>query len=401
MTVPAIAQQAEDIALDQLIDTSATTEGALTLARSQAGSGNLLDAAATLERALLNRPGTESDLLRLLYATVLCQLDDRRRAAYQIANARLVTATDMAEVRQACGNIVLPQPTRGDGFAGELAFGLAYDGDAYGALATQLELPTLPSLSDNGLSITTSARIDGRFDSRDDHHFYGGVSFQSKDSVDGPRLDYRVGGARLGFATRLGNGGSDLWVGGVVRHARLFDRPFVTEYGGQAVIGIATGAVDRVAIAIEAVDQRYHGTAIDRARSGTRYDLAASYQAQPASGHSYVAGVAVELKDADIRTLAYRGGRAFAAASVPIADNGTYLGVSGTARYVDYRSVGATNLTEWRLYARAAVGLPLGPEGLFAEAATSYTARHYNAASLLRDYNSFSAELRLVFRFGK
>lgn len=404
IAVPAAAQSASpEVDIDALIDASATNAGAIASARAQAASGDLLGAASALERALLNRPGGGSDDVRLYYATVLCALDDKRRAAYELGNVRDASLPGWAEARAACGDIGGGQQasaTRGDGVWGELSVGMAYDSDSYGALATEINIPTLPSLAAGGISAVTAARLDARFGTQDRSYFYAGLSFQSKDSLSGPKLDYQVGGLKLGFATRLGES-ADIAVGGVVRHAALFANPFVTEYGGQISLGLTSGERSRWSIDAEVVHQKYLGSVAASLRDGARYDLAVVYTISPREHASVAFGAALELKDANARTLGYSGGRVFAAAQLPVGENGTYLGLSATVRRVDYRDpLTGPDLKEWRLFARAAIGLPLGDSGLFLEPAVSYSARSYNAASLLRNYHSVGAELRLVYRFG-
>ena len=81
---PAIAQSLE--ALDQLVLASAKPADGLALAGSQAGSGALLDALATLERLMLTDPGNKSALL--LHASILCRIDDRDGAAAEFAKLK-------------------------------------------------------------------------------------------------------------------------------------------------------------------------------------------------------------------------------------------------------------------------------------------------------------------------
>lgn len=80
----AVAQTLE--ALDQLVVVSAKPADGLALARSQAGSGALLDSLATLERVLMtdakNKPA------QLLHANILCRIDDRDGAAAEFAKLR-------------------------------------------------------------------------------------------------------------------------------------------------------------------------------------------------------------------------------------------------------------------------------------------------------------------------
>lgn len=404
LAAPAMAQSVSPEAdVDALIDATATNAGAIASARAQAASGDLLGAASALERALLNRPGSQSDDVRLYYATVLCAIDDKRRAAYELGNVSDAALSGWREARLACGDIAVAasdKAAQSNGVLGELSVGLAYEGDTYGALATETILPISPSLAASGTSVITSARLDARFGAGDRNYFYGGLSFKSKDSLGGPKLDYQIGGARLGFATKLGEH-ADIALGGVVRHARLLNTPFVTEYGGQIALGLNSGGRARWSIDAEAVHQQYLGGIAAALRDGERYDLAMVYTVAPHKHASVAFGAALELKDAAQRSLGYSGGRVFAATRLPIAENGTYLGLSATVRHIDYRDpLIGPDLKEWRFFARAAVGFPLGDSNFFVEPAVSYSARSYNSASLLRNYQSFGAELRLVYRFG-
>lgn len=89
-------------ALDQLVLAGAKSADGVTLARSQAGSGALLDALATLERVLLTDPGNKP--ARLLHATILCRIDDRDGAAAEFAKLKSkdFKKPEWAAARAAC-----------------------------------------------------------------------------------------------------------------------------------------------------------------------------------------------------------------------------------------------------------------------------------------------------------
>ncbi len=80
----AVAQSLE--ALDQLVLASAKPADGLALARSQASSGALLDALASLERVLLTDPANRP--AQLLHASILCRIDDRDGAAAEFARLK-------------------------------------------------------------------------------------------------------------------------------------------------------------------------------------------------------------------------------------------------------------------------------------------------------------------------
>lgn len=109
---PAQAQADPVRELDALIDRSGDPASAMALARSQIGEGDLLGAAATLERVLIDFPDADDALL--LHASLLCRLDDRPGARAELASLNGVAGSGAAwaEVTAACGPV--PRPGRGE-----------------------------------------------------------------------------------------------------------------------------------------------------------------------------------------------------------------------------------------------------------------------------------------------
>jgi len=107
----AVAQSLE--ALDQLVLSSAKPADGLAVARSQAGSGALLDALATLERILLADPSNKP--ARLLHASILCRIDDREGAAAEFGKLKSkdFKKPEWAAARAACA----PPPVSPQGAA--------------------------------------------------------------------------------------------------------------------------------------------------------------------------------------------------------------------------------------------------------------------------------------------
>lgn len=401
--LPAMAQDAAGD-IDRMIDATASPEGALSLARAQADQGDLTGAAATLERALLAHPDQESADVRLYYVATLCRLDDHGRArieATRIDTAGASTAA-IAEARTACGSLELPpsgNAAANSGVIGNIALGLAYDTDNSAALSPAFALPGVAVPSNDGLSVVASAQVDARTPVSGGYA-YGGLSGMTKNAIGGPNLDYQLGALRAGFGMQASGIGFEL--GGLVRHGRLLGHPFYTEYGGQAELSTAAGDSARVALRGEVTHQDYVGSNAIFERDGTRYDLALEYRAGVARDHGWVIGAAFEDKTAGTRLLGYQGWRLYAAARLPVNQAGTYTALSATVRHVDYRDVALiSDRVETRWFARAALGTPLGSSPFDLEGAVSYTRRDYNAASLLHDYGSFGAELRLVLNFGR
>jgi len=397
---PVSAQEAPGADIDQLIDASSNPDGAVTLARSQAGAGDLTGAAVTLEHDLLDAPPQRVVAARLYYITILCRLDDHERANIEIARLRGLKISDTAwsEARAACGSIQLPAGhggRAGDGVSGEVAMGVAYDSNSYGALLTQFDFG-LPAIRDDGFALIASAQLDGR-SSTGEGFVYSGLSALTKDSISGPSLDYQLATLRLGYGQQLGK--IELSAGPVGRYARINGGSFLGEYGGQAEIAFP-GEASRVALHGEIVHQDYAGSTIAFSRDGTRFDLALDYQGQPSAGLNWIIGAGFEDKTARTTQLGYTGGRAYAAVRLPIDTRGSYAGLSTTIRHLAYRAdLLGNHQIETRYFARAAIGTPIC-ENFDVEAAVSYTRRDYNRSSHLLDYDNVGGELRLVWHFG-
>jgi len=90
--------------LDALVGASAQPASGVALARKQIRAGNMLDALATLERVMINNP--RSNEARLLHASVLCRIDDRRGATVELdtLRGRTISQALWAEVDDACAN---------------------------------------------------------------------------------------------------------------------------------------------------------------------------------------------------------------------------------------------------------------------------------------------------------
>ena len=109
LSSPLHAQAAADEDPETLAEASRQLDSGIALARRQIADTDLLGAAGTLERVLIANP--EAPEPRLLYASVLCRLDDSEGAAIEVRLVRPDGITDEGwrEVTDACG--ALPRPT--------------------------------------------------------------------------------------------------------------------------------------------------------------------------------------------------------------------------------------------------------------------------------------------------
>lgn len=111
---PASAQVDPTAPLDRLVDESSDTASGTALAQRQAAAGDLVEAAATLERVLLNDP--DADEARAMHIGLLCRLDDPDGARTALARlaGRPVLDARWGEITAACGAIQRPT-AGGDG----------------------------------------------------------------------------------------------------------------------------------------------------------------------------------------------------------------------------------------------------------------------------------------------
>jgi hypothetical protein len=396
---PALAQDAAGQDIDAIIDASTGSAKALAFARTQAGQGDLLGAAATLERALFDRSAPVPGDVRAYYITILCKLDDRQRALTEVGKLgrAKVSPSAWAETQQACGPLPRPAPHQ-QKLAATLAMGIAYDSDALGALNQFFSVPGFRVPASDGASFIASLSVDARHPAGTGF-LYGGLDAATKDSISGSALNYQLLTARAGYGLSIGN--AELSFGPVASYGRIQNADFVGEVGGQARLSWPSAGSGRFALASEIVYQNYVGSQPLLSRDGTRYDLAFSYQHSSNAGLIYTLGAAAEYKTAQTDYLGYAGGRLFAALRAPLNDRGLYTSLSGTVRHIVYRDqpfVGKQ--IETRYFARAAIGLPVGINGIDVEAAGSYTRRDYNFI-YLQNYTSVGVELRLIWKFGK
>lgn len=93
---------------DSLVTASERLDSGMALARRQIAAADLPGAVATLERLLFAHPDIVPP--RLLYASLLCRLDDRQGAELELGllTGKRIADSDWAEVTAACGP--LPRP---------------------------------------------------------------------------------------------------------------------------------------------------------------------------------------------------------------------------------------------------------------------------------------------------
>ncbi len=107
MLSPAASAQDDS---DALAAATLQTDSGMALARRQIAASDLTGALGTLERVLFAHP--EAVPPRLLYASLLCRLDDRQGAELELGllAGKPIADGDWAGVQAACGAIARPAP---------------------------------------------------------------------------------------------------------------------------------------------------------------------------------------------------------------------------------------------------------------------------------------------------
>ncbi len=388
---PASAQDSGEAALDALADESRSPGGALTLARRQAAGGDLLEAAATLERGLIAHP--EADEVRFAYAALLCRLDDQQAARLELATlaGRQAGGAGWDEVRAACGGDAIPTPTARSYLRGQVALGLTYDQDSVGETLLQ---PAGFATAADGLAGVVTARLSTRL-ALGRAFIYGDAAGITKHVIAGPYHEYQFGAAALGLGHAIGAG--EIAAGGLLRYGRIDDQRYVTEYGGELRTSFFAGDSGRLTLRADAVRQEFYQPGFD----GWNYGASIAYSGRASAAVTWFLDARGEVKSAAFRPNEYYAARIAAGLEAQLGSRGAYAAFQSTVRHVDFGDEPfVPERKDWRFYNRAALGLPLGGTGLTLEGAISHSYRNYNAASFIQDYSSFGGELRLIWKFG-
>ena len=105
VSAPAYGQLGTEADIDRLVDASHDDASTLLAAETQVQAGDLTAAATTLERRLIVEPDATS--VRVRYLTLLCELDDRQAAAYELGKLASEPLADSARasIQSKCGDL--------------------------------------------------------------------------------------------------------------------------------------------------------------------------------------------------------------------------------------------------------------------------------------------------------
>lgn len=389
-------------------------EFTLAYAQKRSSAGDLVGAAAALERLLLNKPNWHA--ARLFYAAVLIRLDDLQAAKRELALLKDVQLTPDQQAEVAKYSRLASRQTARTRFSGQASIGFAYDSNAVAALANAVNLGAGVPISDDGLSVLASASVTGATQLSDSVELFGSLAGISKTDISGPDQRYIRGDAAvgLGFAA----GGFGVRIAGLARDVSIFGDHYEFDYGGRVELTRRLGARTGLNASVEVVDQSYdepsfaQNPAGNDGRDGVRVDGSVGITTRLTARQTIAFDFGYEDKDANYRPYSYGGPHATLAYSA-LLGRGSYLSLVGSVRDYRYKAPDVSFTTvrrhDVRSFARLAIGAPFSAftasgatndfrEHLILEGALSYTRR--DARQPYLDYDSVGAETRLIYRFG-
>lgn len=413
VATPSYAQEAAiadaSITFEQIYANPEDAELNLNYARQEAEKGNLLSAASTLERLLIEEPNWDS--ARLYYALVLYKLDDRQAALRELAqlDSRPLTPAQREQVeayRQdfETGDVV----AKSDKFAGRASIGVRYDDNAGNAFADSVIIN--PNQSDiafvgyGGIQFTTPISDPNGV------RFNASASGQIRKHETFSESDYDTFGGKVGVSD--GNADWNWSLDVDARQANIGGEKYLTQWGPE--INVSKTVSETVSLTLKGAyyDQNYRDlsfTVGESDRSGGKYLILPGIKFRPSSGQLITVEAGYEDKDANTPAFAYDGWR-IQGNWVSRYSNGTYLRGYAAYRSLNYDGLAAPMRDDEHFNGRVSFGAPINTvgnwlgitesrntNGFSVETGINYTNRSSNIQSF--EFENFGAELRLILDF--
>jgi len=392
----------------------------LRFAREAAAAGDLLSAAAALERLLLREPNWHA--ARLFYAVTLYRLEDIQAASRELDLLERAELTPLQRAEVLKYRRLIARRDRLLAASGAVNLGLAYDSNATGALASLVDVGLGGGPTDDGLGVSGGGRLrlTLRLGADSPTSLFLLAAAQGRRELSGPALETLRADLALGLAGPIG-GRTSLTVSALLRHLTLFGDRYLTEWGGRLALAHRLTHLTALDATAELTDQRFDEPLLARlvpglaedARSGTRFALAAGLSHRVSGRTTAAAEIGWEDKEASHRPLAFSG-PGLAASVRSELGRGAYSSLSGSLRRLTYKApepaLAAPRRKETRSFARVALGAPVSAftdigatadarEALTLEGALSFSARDTRPPYI--DYESVSGEVRLIWAFGE
>ncbi len=384
----------------------------LAYAQNEAAKGNLLYAAAALERVLIAHPDASS--VRLFYVAVLYRLNDLQGAKDQIRLLQGAHLTPLQEAELDKYRDLVEYGQSRTRVTGDVIAGIDFESDSVGAVLNLFDnLPHRHHFQKNGAAAigAIDLGLSSDLDQNGDYQVLAGASVYTRTAIAGPRLDYDSGQFSLGI------GGSSLhsnWsLSGIFNDYMLFDEPYLWEYGGRAQgIWHQTTSIAWVASA-EFVGQSYNEKQIYgfSPQQGERYTVSVGGIFRLDGYQTLSANIGYEGKSARFKPMGYDAEFLNADYHV-LLGRGVYGDLSGDIRNVNYRghdgNLFGIHRIDTRGDARLAFGAPLSAfaeggatgdwrEDVVVEESVSYADQ--TTEFPLADFNSVGAQLRVIWNF--
>jgi hypothetical protein len=418
LAAPVLAQDVDgtQITFEQIFEHPDDQALNLRYARQQAKEGDLISAAAALERMLYTQPNW--DAARLFYAMVLYRLDDQRAAIRELdlLEDRPLSAaqrTQLDTYRNNFSNSEDEEASHSTEFSGRFALGIRYDDNAGNALSDTF-LPTT-NLDDISVFAQLALRFSAPLSSDGNTRFRLGFDGQSRRHETFSRVDYDSFGGHVGLS---GTFEDFAWFSNLdVRQVNISGDKYLTEIGPRMTVRKSVAEQTYIYLSGTFYDQNYHEIANSfgqKSRSGDKWTLGAGFRHVVSPKMLVGAEIVYEDKEATNPNFGYTGWRLngdFRASY----KNGTYLVGYASYRNLNYGSGLFGGLTppqrdDDHLYGRLALGVSLAKlasmsggensklwESMHLEGAVNYRNRDSSIAAF--DYDNFGAELKLIWDF--
>lgn len=415
LAISGTAAAQDEITFQQVLQNPGDLELNIAFAQQRVRDGDLLAAAATLERILITEPNWDD--ARLLYASVLYQLGDFSAAKRE---ADLLEGRDMSEaalVELEKYRTSATNKTKRTRISGRLSAGVGYDENAGGQIAEDGAINVVDQYS---MVLRGRLKIEHDLSDVKELALFAEGDAYYKQFEDSEFPEFLIANARAGMTgeTRL----FDWRANGAARSISIGGDGYLTELGGELRLTRDITPMTSLRVRTSYFDQDYDnvfdGDNSD-GRDGDRFDIGLTLRHSFSPKYRGSVGIAYRQKNVDDDALeaffAYDFTEANAGFSV-FWPKGNYLNTTLIYRDYEYEGSSTFQREDSFVYGRASYGVPLNRlfretsadvlDKILLEGAISYTDRDSTvstatteAARNVFDFDNTGAELRLIYRF--
>ena len=418
------ADAGPEITEQEVYDNPSDQELNLNYAIQEIRRGEMLNAAAALERMLYSNPDWHS--ARLLYSAVLYRLDDSKSALRELSLLKNIelNADQASTYRRYLAEFKTPLPdlTASSDPKPERKSPIRQKYDPFSATVT------LGVRADDNAGNFLSDEGFGFENNRGDVSVFAGgrlrfntpISADKKvvahASIEGnlrrhetfSETDYDVVSSRIGISVKP-SGKGQLSFNIDARQFNISGEKYLEQIGPLVTFQQRISQKSRAQVTVSAYDQNYsplRNAPLEDERDGfkTRFQFGVTTALKSSQRLSWAVGF--DTKDAEIGAFSYDGPRALFSFTQKIKNN-AYLRTQFQARKLNYK--GSLNpivdeREETRIFARQAIGVPLNKlvknkdlKNIDIELGVNYNERFSNIDA--NDFDNLAADLKLKFNF--